>query len=86
VMSAALIYGYAALVAWRHAPRPAARVAVSAALLIVVLMAWDRVYNGAHWPSDTAGAAAISALLLAASFWLPLLAWRALVRRSAGAA
>ena len=85
VMSAALIYGYAALVAWRQAPRPAARVAVSAALLIVVLMAWDRVYNGAHWPSDTAGAAAISALMLAAACWLPALLRRAArVRRSAG--
>ncbi|MBI5285510.1 MAG: phosphatase PAP2 family protein [Chloroflexi bacterium] len=85
VMSAALIYGYAALVARRHAPRPAAVAAVAVTVVIVVLMAWDRVYNGAHWPSDTAGAAAISALMLAASCWLPALLLRALLRRSAGA-
>ena len=84
VMSAALMYGYAALVAWRHAPRPAAAAGVAAAVGIVVLMAWYRVYNGAHWPSDTAGAAAISALILAAACWLPALAWRARARPSAG--
>jgi undecaprenyl-diphosphatase len=73
VMGATLIYGYAIVVAWRHAPRPGHAFAIAAALLAIGIIAWDRVYNGAHWPSDALGGGAIGVLLLAAAVALPLL-------------
>lgn len=73
VMGATLIYGYAIVAAWRHAPRPAHAFAIAAALLAIGIIAWDRVYNGAHWPSDVLGGGTIGVLLLAAAVALPLL-------------
>lgn len=82
VQSATLVYGYAAFVSWRLAPRFAASVAVVAAILAVTAIAFDRVYNGAHWPSDIAGGALIGLLLIVAAFQVP----EQLHRRSAARA
>jgi membrane-associated phospholipid phosphatase len=69
VQSATLVYGYAAVSATRLLSRNAAAIAVAASLAAVA--AFDRVYNGAHWPSDVAGGALIGLLLVAAAVRLP---------------
>lgn len=71
VQSATLVYGYAAFVIARRLPRPASIAGVAASLLAIAFIAFDRVYNGVHWPSDVLGGATIAALLLAAAVWLP---------------
>jgi membrane-associated phospholipid phosphatase len=76
VQSATLVYGYAAIGAARLAPRMAG-LAIAAAMVAVAAIAFDRVYNGAHWPSDVAGGALIGLLLLIAAVRLP----RAVARR-----
>lgn len=70
-MSATLIYCYAAIAAWRYTPRMAHTLAIAAALLAITIVAWQRVYDGAHWPSDVVGGVAIGLLLLAAALALP---------------
>lgn len=70
-MSAALFYGYALFGAIR-VTTGRVRFALSAAcLLAIALIGWERVYDGAHWPSDVAGGWAIGALLLFSAVWLP---------------
>jgi membrane-associated phospholipid phosphatase len=69
--SATLAYGYAAVASARLLPRAASYFAISAALLAIAAIGFDRVYNGAHWPSDIAGGALIGALLLAAAVRIP---------------
>ena len=69
-MSAALFYGYALVVALQLTGSRARLVLATPCLAAIALIGWDRVYDGAHWPSDVAGGWAIGALLLAAAFWL----------------
>lgn len=76
VQSATLAYGSAAIGAARLAPRMAGLVS-AAAIVAVAAIAFDRVYNGAHWPSDVAGGALIGVLFLIAAVRLP----RAVARR-----
>jgi membrane-associated phospholipid phosphatase len=65
VQGATLIYGFAwyALssmdIRWRVC-------ASCATAVVLVLVAFDRVYNGAHWPSDVGAGFAYGVLLLAA--------------------
>jgi len=59
-----LVYGYAAVVAMRHASTQIAMATVALALAIVLLIGWDRVYDGAHWPSDVLGGYATGTTLL----------------------
>ncbi|TAK57640.1 MAG: phosphatase PAP2 family protein [Dehalococcoidia bacterium] len=71
VQSATLVYGYAAVGATRMMSRTAAAIAVAAALIAITAIGFDRVYNGAHWPSDVAGGALIGLLLVVAAVQLP---------------
>lgn len=68
-LTSMLVYGYAAYVALLHAPRQARRWMLVAAVTALLLVGWDRVWDGAHWPSDVYGGWAAGVLLLAASVW-----------------
>ena len=52
---------------------PAVAVARASAGIVIVLTGFDRVWSGAHWPSDVLGAYALGfgllALLIAACRW-----------------
>lgn len=68
-MRSVLMHGYVAVVAVRYS-----RIGVSAAIVGVLVLAtlliwWDRVWDGAHWPSDIAGGASIAFLLLILALW-----------------
>jgi membrane-associated phospholipid phosphatase len=80
--SAVLLYGYVIVAAWQSLRRPLATGVVVLAAALVLVIGWDRVWDGAHWPSDVVGGLSIGALLLALSLWLPQQA-RALSRRAA---
>lgn len=69
--TAMLVYGYVIVVAATHLRRPLATAAIAAAVTAIALIVWDRVWDGAHWPSDTAGGLLIGGLLLAAAIVLP---------------
>lgn len=70
-MAAALFYGYALVVAAQLTAAWVRRALVTVCLVAIGLIGWDRVYDGAHWPSDVAGGWAIGALLLCVCLWLP---------------
>jgi undecaprenyl-diphosphatase len=67
-----VVYGLVAFVAYRLARRRWLRISVPiAALILVVLMAFDRLYLEVHWESDVIGAVLLGAVcLLAATLWL----------------
>jgi undecaprenyl-diphosphatase len=69
--SAVLLYGYVMVAAWRSLERRTAATIAACCCVLVLLIAWDRVWDGAHWPSDVVGGLSIGALLLALSLWLP---------------
>jgi undecaprenyl-diphosphatase len=69
--TAVLVFGYASIVALRHAPRFMAALAVVLSLATMLLIGWDRVYDGAHWPSDVLGGYATGAALLIAAIVAP---------------
>ncbi len=63
--SATLMYGYAAFTLASAIPVRTARWCIGAAGAAVGLIAFERVYDGAHWPSDVAGGFTSGALLVA---------------------
>jgi undecaprenyl-diphosphatase len=67
-----IVYGLMAFVIYRLASRAWLRIAaVLVALILVVLMAFDRLYLEVHWESDVIGALLLGAVcLLAATLWL----------------
>lgn len=68
-LNSVLFYGYAAYAALLHAPRDVRRWLLAGAVAAVLLIGWDRVWDGAHWPSDVYGGWGIGVLLLAGSVW-----------------
>jgi undecaprenyl-diphosphatase len=67
-----IVYGLLAFVVYRLSARRWVKlVAVAATLVLVVLMAFNRLYLELHWESDVIGALLLgSVCLLAATLWL----------------
>jgi len=67
-----IVYGLVAFVVYRLSGRRWLRLAaVLGALILVVLMAFDRLYLELHWESDVIGALLLGTVcLLAATLWL----------------
>ena len=73
VWIATLTFGYAIAVALRHATGVARTAIVTACAAAIALIAWNRVWDGAHWPSDTLGSLTICGSALAAAVALATL-------------
>jgi membrane-associated phospholipid phosphatase len=69
--AAILAYGYIIVVLWRYMPGKAGWTGIVLAAAAFGLVAWDRPYDGAHWPSDVVGAILIGVLMLALCEYLP---------------
>jgi membrane-associated phospholipid phosphatase len=67
-----IVYGLIAFVIRRLSPSPRIRaLAAIAAVVIIVLMAFDRLYLDVHWESDVVGGLVLGAIaLLAGTVWL----------------
>ena len=69
-----IVYGLLAFIVSRlAAPGVARRLAIPAAVLLIILMAFDRVYLEVHWASDVLGGLVLGCLALAVAVtWLEL--------------
>jgi membrane-associated phospholipid phosphatase len=67
-----IVYGLIAFVVRRLSPSPLVRaLAVPVAIVIIVLVAFDRLYLDVHWESDVIGGLVLGAIgLLAGTVWL----------------
>lgn len=72
MVRAVIAYGLIAFVVQRLAPWPLARtIAVPIATVVIVLVAFDRLYLDVHWESDVLGGLLLGAIgLLAGTIWL----------------
>jgi undecaprenyl-diphosphatase len=72
MVRAVIAYGLIAFVVQRLAPWPLARtLAIPIATVLIVLLAFDRLYLDVHWESDVLGGLLLGAIgLLAGTIWL----------------
>ena len=72
VVRAVVAYGLIAFVVRRLAPWPIARtVAIPLAVVLIIVVSFDRLYLDAHWESDVIGGLLLGAIaLLAGTVWL----------------
>ena len=72
VVRAVVVYGLIAFVVRRLAQRPLVRaLAIPVATVLILLVAFDRIYLGVHWESDVLGGLLLGAIaLLGATVWL----------------
>jgi membrane-associated phospholipid phosphatase len=72
MMRTVLVYGLVAFVLRRLAPWPWVRnLAVPLAIVLIVVMAFDRLYLEVHWESDVLGGILLGAIaLVSATVWL----------------
>lgn len=72
VLRAVIVYGLIAFVIRRLSPSPWVRLAaVIGAIVVIVLVAFDRLYLDVHWESDVVGGLLLGAIaLLAGTVWL----------------
>jgi membrane-associated phospholipid phosphatase len=72
MMRAVIVYGLLAFVVRRLVRSPHARaLAIPVAIVVIVLVAFDRIYLDVHWESDVIGGLVLGAIaLLAGTVWL----------------
>ena len=72
MMRTVIVYGLIAFVVRRLSPSPGVRaLAVPVAVLIIVVVAFDRLYLDVHWESDVVGGLLLGAIaLLVGTVWL----------------
>ena len=72
MMRTMIVYGLLAFVVRRLSPSPLVRsLAAPVAIVIIVVMAFDRLYLDVHWESDVIGGLLLGAIaLLAGTVWL----------------
>jgi len=72
VVRAVVAYGLIAFVIRRLAPWPIARLlAIPIAVVLIIIVSFDRLYLDAHWESDVIGGLLLGAIaLLAGTVWL----------------
>jgi membrane-associated phospholipid phosphatase len=72
VVRAVVAYGLIAFVVRRLAPWPMARaLAIPIAVLLIIVVSFDRLYLDVHWESDVIGGLLLGAIaLVAATVWL----------------
>lgn len=72
MVRAVIVYGLLAFVIRRLAPSPWLRLAAAAgAVVLIVLLAFDRLYLDVHWESDVIGGLLLGSMgLLAGTVWL----------------
>ena len=72
VVRAVIAYGLLAFVIQRLAPWPRARtLAIPVATVLILLVAFDRLYLDVHWESDVVGGLLLGAIgMLAGTVWL----------------
>jgi membrane-associated phospholipid phosphatase len=72
VVRSVIAYGLIAFVVRRLAPWPIARaLAIPIAVVLIIVIAFDRLYLDVHWESDVIGGLLLGAIaLLAATVWL----------------
>lgn len=72
VVRAVVAYGLIAFVVRRLAPWPIARaLAIPIAVVLIIIVSFDRLYLDAHWESDVIGGLLLGAIaLLAGTVWL----------------
>jgi undecaprenyl-diphosphatase len=72
MLRSVIVYGLIAFVINRLSPSGRVRMlAVGGAILIIVVMAFDRLYLNVHWESDVIGGLILGSIaLLAGTVWL----------------
>lgn len=70
VQSTTMLFGYLAAVSIISQRGRIAAVVATIAASAILFVAWERVYDGAHWPSDALGGVIFGLLLLLAAFAL----------------
>jgi membrane-associated phospholipid phosphatase len=72
MVRAVVVYGLLAFVVRRLSPSPLIRrLAIPIAILLIVLVAFDRLYLDVHWETDVVGGLLLGAIaLLAGTVWL----------------
>ena len=72
MVRAVIVYGLIAFVVRRLAPWPAARaLAIPVTVVLLLLLAFDRIYLNVHWESDVIGGLLLGAIgFLGATVWL----------------
>lgn len=69
-MAALSLYGIISFLMWRHIPKQSGRIIlICISALFILAIGISRIYLGAHYPSDVAGAYLIS------GFWLMFTIW-----------
>ncbi|MGN2637709.1 phosphatase PAP2 family protein [Nocardia takedensis] len=70
VAAALTLYAAVALLIWTNTPRARHRIPATFLLLVPVLVATQRLYAGAHHPTDVLGSLLLTTIWLTAAYWI----------------